>query len=729
MTLPIERELLFDEAKQLATRPEADCSQQRADDLVGKIADFINRGEFGNAINQLNILKDNNNAIYSEILPSSKDPESPIYLRDARKQASTLKPGGRTDYQSWTIIGLNYLQTALELVAKEPGYEADQAYIKAVAEKFFTRMQNSEDPEVDMCLMVNSIVVPFVKDRLNLNTDNAKKQLEDARDFSNFLQPTPTVATITRIDTKDCGIEAYPEHMDRMQIEVPLTGGMSDKLNNQYQQLADPNTADSELNKIKWYTAQPKHVRVLIRKHASDVLKGRIIPTQLRKFLPGVRNAFEERSYDVTDPKNCQQYYQGYRAASPAHLLKGGKKINAEATLQSLGQLQRLTGAHTVINHTLISPMNPIGEEKNLNNQVETATNAANAITGADFHQTNTPLNAWRRLSGGFNSEGLETLLVQARALSANWKQHEHSNPNFNHVKLLDLVVTNTEAALKRSSLGQIDSENENLHLTSMAKNMANLISICQADRTVAVQTTAVISGCQSDKDRGALASSEAGVDATLLRLTDIVESEVSSWKRLRANIERSSANGRHYQKQAGLSGGTLGGDAIKSDSKGAIPKRMKFLQNILSSKSASYNKTLPPDPREIFPGLSRLKIVLCFLGSFLYYPAMTLLNANKMHTQAANLSKPEYPALPRKRSNAPRVHESTTSMALALRNAHAKEGLLKAAEGKPEAKSSTAIKGKQTEKAPIPPSKRESMDTNSSDYRNTNHDSTPPKL
>ncbi len=328
---------------------------------------------------------------------------------------------------------------------------------------------------------------------------------------------------------------------------------------------------------IAWYNTHPDYIKKLIRLHAQDILNGKMIPTQLRKYVPGIRNAGEERVYNL---ETNQLIYQGYHAANPGHVI-GKDEVNQTATNQSIQQLDRLTGGQHLHIHTLVSPINPASDDPNLYKQVTKATAGNQKIT-----YSNTSFNPARYIKGGssFNIREADKICEIAEGYTQN-------QPAEKDALVAKLNICIQEYKTQRE-LWRNKGETPNVFLVSALKNMASLVNQI-AGKTIIVQ----IDPCVSGKDRQGVARMAAVNDAILLDMTDSLAREANA--KTAKNIRVAMVNSGQVKLQAGhTNGGSIGAAGIKKDSKSALPTSWKD-DGIYIEKTAKYNKTFPKKPAD----------------------------------------------------------------------------------------------------------------------------------
>lgn len=388
----------------------------RAEDSIKPelIHSHLLEGNFVAAIRYLHVLEDQSKGIRSEYIKLKFDGgEHEVLFRDAQPE---LKLANEKRYHNWAILGLNYLYAAKIAVELQRGElsRAEEEYINEQAIQFINLITSSADPEVELARLVHSVAVPFVASQIPVKKSRAEKLLVETRDFCNFDHPTMSTATLITVPIGPLFRTNDKEDKTFLQIDVPMTGGLSAAQQAQYARLADEKNDESRLQDIAWYQAQNTHIKLLIRKYAQAILDGHTIPTQLRKYLPGVRNAGHERIYDLdTD----ELVFEDHHAGTLGHELKVGAQA---ATAESIAQAHALCGAeHTVI----ISMLSPVtqGADKDLTKQMKAVVDQQEE---KKIHFAGTPINGFRRVSSP-DTDGLEFIYREALRTKAEYEQKE----------------------------------------------------------------------------------------------------------------------------------------------------------------------------------------------------------------------------------------------------------------------------------------------------------------
>jgi len=590
------------------------------------ISKMIKDGEFTEAMAAIRIRKDRSQGIKSEYKTLAG---TQVLFRDATQQDT--HPTSDKDYYDWATLGINYAAAAQNLFESH-GIQQTHEFkteLKNETSKFYNTMKKQDTTgkrEIYLALFIHQTLIPLLSKHIKiagkekqLTPSQIIERLAQVRDFGNFDEKP--LALVTRMTTNG---ETFT------QVDIPLGGGFSPELKSQYLDLASLFTRPPEHKwDIPWYKNQMPHIQYLIKKYANNILAGQIVPTQLREFLPALRNGGEEYLLDETG----EIIQKHYHAGSPGHLLSKGllerlpfvTTLSDTATTQSLKQLQTLTGAKHVLALTLLSP--PMREDQDLVSQTRKAVAANNKIAGDTvFHTANIPLNKWGKkipLNKSLSGQGWMGWLNPFRKpTGADWlvEQAVNEAKSLNKIDQTSKQISEELNALIKDykKLSAIrwnpfpDKENRNLELVSVITRMAHVVNKAHQinNPTEKQPFVAVMDTCKSGKDRAGLAREQTLIDSIkgyFIRNQKTCEKDTVEGAVLRSN---------QVPIQAGVGGGTRGAGAIKSDSIAATPRAWKAWIPILFKRVASYNKKVPKDPRKYRAHKSKIVLAAIVIGA-----------------------------------------------------------------------------------------------------------------
>jgi hypothetical protein len=612
---------------------------------------------FSKAIEQLNLLADLRKGIISRYETHTIDGEAHrVLYRDAREQKTPVVYDP-TAYEPWAIMGVNYLHAAWKIFELEPDQEFTEQLkntLKKNALEFLQAMRSSVNPEAALATMIHTNIIPLLMEQYPFKGPDktasekqeiVKKMLEEARDFGNFDQATATVITHTKVAVvgeeyrqKHGGYDAY-----NLDINVPMTGGLTDEQQKQYEALkADTTKNEPELEAtIPWYKEQRSPlIRKLIRRHAKDVLAGRMISTQLRKHLAGIRNGGEEFIYASSDKQLEQKLiFSDTHSGNTAHEFN-----DTRADTESVKQLGKLTDAEHVVVLDLTTDLPIKGLEggkllgllgkKSVNPRTAAAVKKAakeskelkesqtkyhhssltahqsrsfvpNSYTGVDFIRKQAAqvvaslINETKRPSS-IQSPDKTDLPDRIKSTLSTISKDDH-----NTKKLQSLIKQYDQV---RKSIGDslADDENKNLMLASISAQLVYYVNtLCKTTFLTLDEF------CKSGKDRGGLLRLVMNRDAMSMFIADSADSKHAAKI---AGLDKSELAQRHQVSialtasnqigfEAGMTGNVLGTFGTLASVEWALPDDLNPSKHSdispIHAPTASYGKHIPKNPNE----------------------------------------------------------------------------------------------------------------------------------
>lgn len=573
--------------------------------------------------------------------------------RDAREQPPEGKLNPYNKYEGWASMGLNFILAADKLIdfecqildkkTRTNAQAHKKELFNKLAKNFYHEIKDNKNPQKVYRTMVHNVLIPKLEEfsrppyRLT-GLKNPGKKLGELRDFANFELPNLTIATQVRIKDNN------GKENDFTRIDVPMAGGFTGLLEKEYALLAkydrSQNTVDRKtLEQIPWFqTLRDKpHIQALIIQNAQKILNGNVIPTQLRKYIPGIRNARQGFLYN----EQGKEIYSGYFAATLAHEMNH-KDISAKATEGSYEQLISLMAineeasylrfedlfqktvvakkeAEKVVDEAMkdaaeadfLCPRNKHNElyqkyhgnpfiislindpippfalnERDLTKQVE------DTVTDSTLIQLPTQ---FYRVIGGTNIHGIDELLTDARTLANRLKHHPHLKERGHKLgKILDEIKRCQKMSVWRG-------ENPNFHIAALLPQLFYLCGLTSVE------------GCKSAKDRAGSTEESSYEKAITLELNlDTVHQLEAENRLLRASSTKLLAGGK------GSSIGCFG--TLGSFSSGTPDSLMKN-RPTLNEETASYNKDRPTTAAPLYKtrlfiiAMTIVGIALCVSG------------------------------------------------------------------------------------------------------------------
>jgi hypothetical protein len=379
---------------------------------------------------ELNKLADRRAGIIStySFLKNKADQNIPVYIRDAREQEKNRPTNLETAaFENWAIMGLSAFQIAYEIVLNNfdlspTDFQAKAEKIKEHAKNFLESIANQEHPQAFAFLTVKNVLAPIVKDYLHLKSnEEAEKVIYQLKDFGNLDEPPYALVTISKTTETD---ETTKNETSKefAQIDVPLyqltevqqLDYIKILLHKNQKELIPVHLSNLTIKAVldlrqnglpAWYeTIKNKHSELMVLHYIPQILAGRQIPTQMLVFLPGMRNAGEERIYELGEQRPKQKM-QSFHAGSMGQDTNANFEENVRLTAENMKQFQELTGVQKVRVNSWISPwfvsvFSRIGiaNESRLYQVQQAAAAKINADETAGFKVTyaNTPLEFTR---------------------------------------------------------------------------------------------------------------------------------------------------------------------------------------------------------------------------------------------------------------------------------------------------------------------------------------------
>lgn len=301
------------------------------------------------------------------MIVDEEDKEVYVYLRDARNQTSNRgQKGTLPAFENWAIMGVNAFQTVHRIISNNTSQTNQDEIIKiqkeleAKCRTFLNEISNSEHPQELAFLTIQTVLVPILAEHLNIKPKEAKAIINRLKDFSNLDEHPCTLVTVYKVKEKE-------QEKEFAQIDVPLYQ-LTETQQLEYlavlkcARLSIPNTFFYLENKIpenlpQWYSAiEDEHTQRMIQHYIPQILEGRQIPTQMLDLLPGLRNAGEERIYNLSEKELPQQIMQSFHAGSMGQDTDAGFAENVRLAKENIKQFQALTGVEEVRINSWISP-------------------------------------------------------------------------------------------------------------------------------------------------------------------------------------------------------------------------------------------------------------------------------------------------------------------------------------------------------------------------------------
>ena len=537
-------------------------------------------------------------------------------IRDARD----MIVGSAEEEERWNAY--NYAQLAATYgIAAETIYEVEgldpqrrfdfQETVKKSVLEFKDRVLKLDTFE-KQCAALDS----FIKNKLGailtsasdgkIKSESVVRDLDKAKDWVALYQQTVAVATIDRMESESGSVEI-------VRVEEPLTALTPELIaeyENRYQK--------------DWYRVQSNKNRKMIEHFMPYILKGHQIPSQLRKFLPGLKNAYKssivlkEKSSGfkkLSHSNHCaaivpvimpdHPYLDGLAEGDP-----GGdfKKLTKEerknrmheerVRLTKLGMLQQrmVTGCETstmvALNSVLaddVIALRELGKSKKtelLDKEMAWVTlKAANELVNTKAAKI--CLNGFNVLEAN-NDESIKAFRKKVKAFNAQLKGT--SAADFIE-KISDSLLRlkkrlNTSPAkrffsgMDRESIG-VKIVQEFTFLSELYNRALSKLGIDHPLSKV-FQTHELFYACASGENRTGVVEIAAQIKAITTNFPHFTSGElITMYRRL--------AQSGHLQYITGSQGSIMGTEGIRDKSMGALPHKFETIKDIIATRHAGY--------------------------------------------------------------------------------------------------------------------------------------------
>lgn len=594
--------------------------------LRKQLANAITNENYQQVIVLLMELIDANQGIKWYRITQDKNPVThhAILIRDARQ---AKKPD--INHEPFMMMAANYI-LATKLLLSRPQFEGINTFTSALFRNLFliAKKNPSQEEAAKHFQHFNTVLVNIIADQLNIDFEEARQRLSVAKDFVNLENPAKDIVTLVQLKAPE------QKMVTAFMGEIALTQ-LTPELIAKYQ------NRKSE----KWYQILPVWQQDLIEKNIGHLLAcDRVLPTQLRTILIGLRNSYQTVNGII--PNDINQHVtitsSMFRSGTIIYLGKDTVE-NQQINILQGEQLQTFTGTKSVLALTLNTDVNPTGNDKTIVEQshemmrhvggfhANLALNHARRMATNDYqginsilmvanqfiNQSLTPLIA--KINFGENQQDVKDTLTKVSEyiidnqsfLSGEQDFYQGTVdmlPDIRNMIVVELQRIDQPAQIPLiTALFQLlniamdirylthtytisDWENQNL-------NTGSLINLLVFQLAEFLQV-AINSSCESGKDRDGLLMLRTAIASFIQALFGnyaLISKDQNTQGVIKENIIFVSYS-RHQQFMAGLpQGGTCGASGIKKDSKGSIPATEfpKEAAEVLIEEFASYNKEI----------------------------------------------------------------------------------------------------------------------------------------
>ncbi len=234
----------------------------------------------------------------------------------------------------------------------------------------------------------------LVEECKKLGIEDSKDKIKLAKEFANLQDEHYHVATISKIGN---GVVVESEAMNL---------GLTEKQKAMFKAIQEcESTSDSTRliangENLEWFNGQPRWKQDFIKASAEEILKEeKVIPTQLRKELPLLRNSYTKSTYVDGSGKyeNLGLVYQTTHSGTLTTKAKGDKKDLAQLSIDQL-QLFSPNGKISLAIQT--SPNNLSAEVDQADRKLILGS------TEKGIFKSTTAFNFWRSIPGGRDLSG-----------------------------------------------------------------------------------------------------------------------------------------------------------------------------------------------------------------------------------------------------------------------------------------------------------------------------------
>ncbi len=421
-----------------------------------------------------------------------------------------------------------------------------------------------------------------------------EKKLSAAKDFVSMDNQQFHVTTITKqknVETED----VYVIESDNLLL------GLTHQQQQEYATIFDGT------KRPEWYNKLSDFDKKLVKAYAEKIVAGNFtLPTQTRKHLPGLRNAYE-KSVFVDVGGKYKKVLETLHTGTPSFHGKGDK---VQQTKRNLQQLNSFLPEGKKLNDNALNSPSVMPGVANFLNAIDR--DAPGLIERAqkelgDGSITVTPFNTMRRLNYN-NNTGFDKALIEIGAsiqqsdgekitkiaqylidgkdqkeAFQELKNFESSSQDPSDKELYNALKNAMDAKKMIVNPSKMfEGENQNMDLVSkmMLVEFAANKGVLK-DRLPHFNVEKINAHCASGKDRTGL---------ILTKVTNQAISEALGLDDVTAKQNlKTQIKGSHTQVLASHNGGTPGCHGVKGDSKAALSD--KDLLNELIEKTASFNK------------------------------------------------------------------------------------------------------------------------------------------
>lgn len=562
----------------LASPSSAVSKENLEEKLVG---DFTSLDGLTAAIETLAELKDKKNNITWHRSKGFEPDNTPVLIRDGRGSTSD----GIVQAESYYIQHLNHIRAAImiaEQALKDPELTDTKTLLFDKAKLDYSSLDKKQ---------IKQLNTEIANILINKGIEDAPERTKTAKDFAGFKDTHYHITTISELEgTAIVESDVMNLGLTDIQKKIFTEINAQDDLN--------VNLTVKEID-MDWYNKMPIWKKQLIKDSTQDILsEKKVIPTQLRKELPLVRNSYTKLTQIKKADKKLKTVLETMHSGTLSIATEGD---NLVLTGMTVDQLQEFLpdDQQSVTLNPLTSPINTKDIDAKENNLLNAVIDGKQNIDKAT-----TPFNFLRKLPGGGGRDfsGYQNIIKElVNNLDDNEykyiKNYLDGKGTFKEAeeyikKLLDPKVKNAleNAILAKQKMDSISStiafDSEHMH-SQITSHMKLLSSSCRnGDFGNDLKTIPIINtNCASGKDRTGMQETDASLKAICqeLEIVDILEQK---------KILLKMAKSGHTAHIAGTQGGTPGCFGVRpSTVKTANQSLYKETAHLFGQKTAEMNK------------------------------------------------------------------------------------------------------------------------------------------
>lgn len=506
----------------------------------------------------LNIQNDAQKGILSKIVEGENG--QLVYLRDARQlNVDVISKQDTKNSHNYLIMGLNYT-LALKSLLKSRGVKFSDEGINQLAQDFrdhaLENIEGGSLPKVHgkfekhLLNYIQSALAPvLVASGISSDRNKAITLLDKAKDWAAMFESPLSIATVDQI-----------EGVTVTRYDTPQTK-LTSELKDEYRDYQDSS----------WFKLLNEDEKGLFKFYQQKILGGRVIPSQLRTRIPGLKNSYlnqiwveQNGSFEcISDFNHC---------GSLAYLDKSTKVEAVEVarlTGLAVNQLQLNGSANSTLMITLNSELGDtiLGAIEGINNffkkkpvpyqgfdqRIVRETRGA-CRNRENAYSANICLNDFRYLESN-DYFGVEAVVVEAQKLL-------DKSDLGTVVQKLETKITQLAERVGR----KYTTEVEGVYIISLIRDICQILKKVKESDPVKfadLKTFDLWFGCASGENRTGVAEYHLQCEAVAEYLSAVSKK----------SIQTVLAASNHVQVMTGFQGGNLGMQGIREKSINSLPR------------------------------------------------------------------------------------------------------------------------------------------------------------